>query len=96
MENSNVLWNPTKSAKKMLLLGWCNLPRGFPGLLQDQITASMITMDIDLSKVFFKVRRRETEINLTEDESENTDPGDDYIEISAMAILRKSKPKANG
>ena len=60
MEKGDAKWSPTKSGRKMLLAGWCNIPRLFPGLLQYQIEYAMFKSDIDLNQVFFRLRRSES------------------------------------
>ena len=76
---SNVdTWSPIRSGEKMLLAGWCNLPRVFRNLLQREIDLATLQADVDLTRVHFRISR-----------GASSESAIESMDISAMSVLAR-------
>ena len=92
MECDDRSWSPSKSGRKLLLAGWCQMPRLFPGLLQEQIETAMLSNDIDLNSVFFRVQRDQggkDNVGSGDGDKQNSKSNTNSRLISAMVVLSR-------
>ena len=78
-------WNVQSSDKKMLLAGWCGIPRLLPGVIQDCINDAQVAVEVDLKKVSFKLSSQDS---LAWNADSKMDTGD-CDKVSALHVFSR-------